>query len=43
VTVTHDFADAATAQKFIDGADLHEAMKNAGVAGPPEMWITEQA
>ena len=43
VTVTHDFDTAEKAKAFVESSELHEAMDNAGVAGPSEIWITDQA
>ena len=43
VTATHDFDTAEKAKAFVESSELHEAMDNAGVAGAPEIWITDQA
>jgi hypothetical protein len=42
VTVTHDFDTAEKAKAFVESSELHKAMYNAGVAGPPEIWITSR-
>jgi hypothetical protein len=42
VTVWHDFDTVEEAQALVDSAELREAMQNAGVAGPPDIWITKQ-
>jgi quinol monooxygenase YgiN len=41
IVVTHQFKDLNTLMAFANSADLKNAMKNAGVAGPPEEWFTE--
>ena len=41
ITVTHQFKDMNTATAFANSEDLKSAMANAGVAGPPEIWFTE--
>ena len=41
VIVTHQFADSAAAQRFVEADELRGAMAEAGVAGPPEIWIAE--
>ena len=41
IIVTHQFQDLGTAQSFAGSNDLKSAMANAGVAGRPEMWFTE--
>lgn len=43
VTVTHDFDDAEAARAFADSDQLKEAMQQAGVQGPPDIWFTEPA
>lgn len=43
VTVTHDFASAEEASKFISSDELRQRMAELGVKGPPETWITEQS
>ena len=42
VTVYHDFESMEAAKKFADSARLKEVMKNAGVSGAPEIWITNR-
>jgi len=42
VTVWHDFDDLATAQAFVDNAELHEAMKASGVVGEPMIWFSQR-
>jgi quinol monooxygenase YgiN len=41
VIVTHQFNDLGSAKAFADSKELKEAMANAGVAGPPELWFGE--
>jgi hypothetical protein len=41
LTVTHQFADLKSAHAFADSEELKSAMQNAGVAGPPNIWFTE--
>jgi quinol monooxygenase YgiN len=41
IVVVHRFGSLDAAHAFADSDDLHAAMANAGVAGPPEMWFTE--
>lgn len=43
VTVTHDFGSTEQAQAFIESARLKEVMADAGVAGPPDAWLTAAA
>ena len=43
VTVTHDFADLASAQVFAASPRLKEVMTNGGVAGAPTIWFTNPA
>jgi quinol monooxygenase YgiN len=40
VTVWHRFDDRAAAEAFRDLPELRDAMARAGVAGQPEIWIT---
>lgn len=42
LTVIHDFDSADDARAFVASDELKEAMENAGVAGPPDIWITEE-
>jgi hypothetical protein len=42
VTVIHDFESVAKAEAFAASAALHEAMGKAGIAGKPDVWITDQ-
>lgn len=39
--VTHQFGDVGKAKAFSESDELHKAMENAGVAGPPEIWLSE--
>jgi quinol monooxygenase YgiN len=39
--VTHQFGDLDAAKAFADSQELKSAMAKAGVAGPPEIWFTE--
>jgi quinol monooxygenase YgiN len=41
ITITHQFNDVNTAMAFAGSEELKTAMANAGVAGPPEIWFTE--
>lgn len=41
LVVTHQFKDLNAARAFADSEELKSAMANAGVAGPPEIWFTE--
>ena len=43
VTVFHDFATVDEAKAFAANDELKAIMQNAGVAGPPTIWITEVA
>jgi len=43
VTVIHDFDSVEKAKAFVGSSELREAMGNAGVAGPPDVWITDSA
>lgn len=43
ITVSHDFDSAGAAKAFAGSDKLREAMGEAGVAGPPEIWFVEQA
>jgi hypothetical protein len=40
ITVTHDFATVEAAHAFVDSEELKSAMQNAGVAGAPTIWFT---
>lgn len=42
VTVYHDFDSIDAAKKFVDSDRLKQVMKEAGVAGAPEMWFTHR-
>lgn len=42
VTVIHDFASANEAKAFAENEELKKIMTEAGVAGPPTIWITEE-
>jgi hypothetical protein len=41
VTAWHDFDSPEAAKAFAGSAELKAAMKGAGVAGPPTVWITQ--
>ena len=41
IIVTHQFDNVDAAIAFANSEDLKLAMKNAGVAGPPEIWFSE--
>lgn len=43
VTVTHDFDDADAAREFAGSPKLRDAMQDAGVSSPPQIWFVEQA
>jgi hypothetical protein len=40
VTVIHDFDSVEKAEAFMGSSELRTAMGNAGVAGKPDIWIT---
>ncbi len=42
VTVIHDFATVDEAKAFASNDELKSIMQNAGVAGPPTIWITTE-
>jgi len=39
VTIWHDFDDVATAQAFLESAELRSAMEQAGVTSEPQTWF----
>jgi quinol monooxygenase YgiN len=39
--VVHQFKDLNAAKAFVDSEELKSAMANAGVSGPPEIWLSE--
>lgn len=41
IIVTHQFNDLKAAQAFAGSEDLKAGMAEAGVAGPPTFWFTE--
>jgi quinol monooxygenase YgiN len=41
ITITHRFNDLNAAHAFANSDELKMAMQNAGVAGPPDIWFTE--
>jgi quinol monooxygenase YgiN len=41
ITITHQFNDVNAAMAFASSEELKAAMADAGVAGPPEIWFTE--
>ncbi len=43
LTVTHDFASLAAAQKWADSDELHKGMDSAGVVGAPTIWFTSKS
>ena len=43
ITVTHEFDNLQAAREFAGSEELKSAMANAGVAGRPDIWITEDA
>lgn len=43
IVVLIEFPDAGSAQAFLSDASLKEAMMNAGVQGPPQISIVEEA
>lgn len=43
VTVAHDFDTTDAARAFASAEGLKKAMKEAGVSGTPNIWITNKA
>ncbi len=43
VTLWHDFDTRDAAEAFISSDQLKSAMQDAGVAGPPTLWITNES
>ena len=43
ITLWHDFEDLAAAETFANSPHLLETMKNAGVKGQPDIWMTDEA
>ena len=41
IIVTHQFNNVDAAMAFANSEELKTAMGNAGVAGPPEIWFSE--
>ncbi len=41
IIVTHQFPDVDAAMAFASSEELKSAMMEAGVAGPPEIWFSE--
>jgi quinol monooxygenase YgiN len=41
VIATHQFEDINSATAFANSEDLKSAMADAGVTGPPEIWLSE--
>ena len=41
IIVTHQFNDVDAAMAFANSEELKSAMMDAGVAGPPEIWFSE--
>jgi hypothetical protein len=42
ITAYHEFASIEAARAFAASDELHHAMQNAGVSGPPTIWFTER-
>jgi len=43
VTVTHEFASSAAANRFAASQELRSAMQAAGVASEPTIWFADRA
>ena len=43
VLIMHGFANMADAEKFLSGAELRDAMQQAGVRGQPRVEIYQDA
>ncbi len=43
VTVTHDFATLDAARQFVASDEVRRTMEQAGVAGEPTIWFTDEA
>jgi len=41
IIITHQFNDVDAAMAFANSEELKSAMGKAGVAGPPEIWFSE--
>lgn len=41
IIITHQFGNLDAALAFAQSEELKNAMSNAGVAGPPEIWFGE--
>jgi quinol monooxygenase YgiN len=41
IIVTHQFNNVDAAMAFANSEELKSAMMDAGVAGPPEIWFSE--
>jgi len=39
--VVHQFKDLDAARGFVESEELKSAMADAGVSGPPEIWLAE--
>ena len=42
VTVKQDFASTEAAQKMLASKEIQAALAEAGVVGPPSVWMVEQ-
>ena len=42
ITIFHDFHTLEEARTFANSGDLKEAMRSAGVEGPPDIWFAEE-
>ncbi len=42
VTVKQDFASTEAAQKMLTSKEIQAALAEAGVVGPPSVWMVEQ-
>ncbi|NKB48826.1 MAG: cyclase [Alphaproteobacteria bacterium] len=43
VTVWHDFETREAAEEFVSSDKLKNIMKEAGIAGPPTIWIVNES
>jgi len=41
LVVVHKFKNLDAAKAFVDSQELKSAMANAGVSGPPTIWLSE--
>jgi hypothetical protein len=42
LTITHQFKNLKSAMAFANSDELKQAMAEAGVVGPPDMWFAEE-